>query len=331
MTTAHQRPQHNDLDPPGLASRSLASCDGRCNQSLVVLVALVALLASCLSPRNAENSAEDIDSAGTSSGTDGGSTVLLYHSAGYLEGPDHGLETNLQADDCQQCHGQDLRGGTSGVGCDAVGCHTEDWRTDCLYCHGGETPGGAPPRDIDGTTDRLLIAFPAHTAHVTEQGHPAFECIECHALATDILTPGHAFDDTPGRAEVQFVAGLSSAGTYDGSTGSCSNLYCHGTGTQPGSATLLDGKRDCSSCHPDARSAPAAWAAMSGEHARHLRDQVACGDCHSAVVSGNDTIVNASLHVNGIADPTMTGTGITYSNGSCTGFCHSKGHFYDAW
>jgi predicted CxxxxCH...CXXCH cytochrome family protein len=305
----------------------------RCRSRVRALVAPVALIAlaaastsACISPRDYE---DDPGGSGGGGGGGGGGTTGLYHPAGYVAANAHGLELNMQADDCQSCHGADLTGGTSGVSCDSAGCHSDGWRSDCTYCHGGETPGGAPPRDIDGVSDLAAITFPAHKAHVTAQNHKAFECTQCHKNATDILSPGHVFDDTPGRAEITFAAGLSSAGQYD-EMGGCTNLYCHGTGRTPGSSKRDDGAKDCASCHAGA-STPGGWLGMSGQHAKHLGKGVACGDCHSGVASGNDTITNPDLHVNGTVEYTMDGTGITQSGAQCTGFCHNKGHFFDSW
>lgn len=91
-----------------------------------------------------------------------------YHPLGYEEVAAHGPDSNLQVEDCRDCHGADLRGGTwrggSVESCD--GCHDPidpTWRTNCTFCHGGgESAGGAPPRGIDGRSD--MHAFAPHTS-----------------------------------------------------------------------------------------------------------------------------------------------------------------------
>ncbi len=297
----------------------------------LVLAALITLLActavACISPRDYDEDPNDGNGSGGNGGGGGGPTGL-YHAAGYAQASAHGIDLNMQADDCRSCHGSDLTGGTSGVSCDSAGCHTDNWRSDCTFCHGGVTPGGAPPRDITGISDLAAVTFAAHDAHVTVQNHEPFACTQCHPAATDILSPGHVFDDTPGRAEVTFAAGLSGDGQYDGA-GGCTNLYCHGTGTRPGASKRDDGTKSCSSCHGDGTK-PGTWLTMSGQHARHLRNGEVCGDCHSSVASGGDTIINTALHVNGTLEYTMADTGISESGG-CTGFCHGKGHFFSGW
>ncbi len=250
-----------------------------------------------------------------------------FHPAGYAAAEFHGIDANLQASDCRECHGEDLFGGDSEVSCDTAGCHAEDWRTDCTYCHGGdESMDGAPPRDLDGRREPRLAAFGAHQAHLDENDHPAFACTECHAEAGDIedvLTPGHAFDDTPGRAEVAF-GGLSLGGTYDAATRTCGNIYCHGNGAQPGRVTAGD-DITCASCHPDQGSSEDAWEnSLDDEHEEHLEDGIVCAHCHGAVVDEQSNIRTPHLHVNGVSewyvDPSL---GITVDAlDRCSGQCH---------
>lgn len=256
-----------------------------------------------------------------------------FHAGGYEDPAIHGLEAKLQQLDCQQCHGQNLAGGDAGVSCNT--CHTPGWKEDCTFCHGGtDTAGGAPPRDIDNETNAAQLSFAAHTAHVTATITTPLDCTQCHVKPADALSMGHWFDDTAGVAEVVFTGGLSANGTYNGN-GSCSNLYCHGNGrTDNGSVTVADGPMQCDSCHPDINSGSTAWGTMSGEHRKHLRQNITCSDCHKAVVNaGGDAIVDTMLHLNGskeieLADATIT----TNNNGlTCDGSCHGDNHNNENW
>jgi predicted CxxxxCH...CXXCH cytochrome family protein len=249
---------------------------------------------------------------------DGPDTADRYHPVGYDEATAHGPDTLLGPEDCRECHGEDLAGGTSGVDCDS--CHQPEWRTNCVYCHGG-TDGdtdGAPPRDLDGRTDSLT--FDPHRAHVDADDHKAVACATCHGtLPEDVLTPGHTFDDTQGEAEIA-PTGLGQGLLYDGS-GGCSNVYCHGNGKGTRGATDEDDDATtCASCHPS----------LAQEHGRH-RDE-ACADCHGPA-SGSNAIDDPSKHVDGAVDVQATGLSVSRSGSdfTCTGFCHNRIHFFEGW
>lgn len=253
---------------------------------------------------------------------------LYPHPDGWAEPEEHGLHAKLHDLRCTQCHGAELTG-ELGPSCDT--CHTEGWRTDCVYCHGGGVDSsGAPPRDIDGATSSLT--FPAHQMHVHETSkHAAWDCAPCHAKPTDVLTPGHLFDGTPGRAEVDFSGGLSDSATYSAATATCSGAYCHGDGRgDNGTVTADSGSKTCASCHPDRTSGRDAWGRMSGEHEDHVREGVGCHECHSPTTADSTTIRDVALHVDGTVQVAMP-DGITRAGSTCTGRCHGEPHDSEPW
>lgn len=262
---------------------------------------------------------------GTSTGNAG-----RYHPEGFAEAEVHGLAAKLQTEDCRDCHGADLTGSGMATTCDD--CHPSGWRTDCVFCHGGdETELGAPPRDIDGSSVLEELSFRAHTAHVTDGIHAAFDCLQCHAKPTDVLSEGHLFDDTPAVSELDFSVGRSPEAMSAG--GQCASLYCHGNGNgQLGAISHTDPAPDCGGCHAYAGSPATAIAAMSGEHPRHLGEGLACSECHHATVDASGSIVQLFLHVNGQAEVVVP-QGFTYdsSTNACTGSCHAKLHFNEHW
>ncbi len=160
----------------------------------------------------------------------------------------------MNTEDCRECHGDNLDGGTSGVSCDE--CHAPGWRTDCTYCHGGEdSDTGAPPRDIDGTDVLEDTSFWAHTTHTTLTDGPAYGCNQCHVEHTSVTDEGHLFDDTPGRAEVVFDDGISADAEWRGD--GCT-AYCHGDGQDPGEVELDGAAVACGTCH-DENHSNAGW------------------------------------------------------------------------
>jgi predicted CxxxxCH...CXXCH cytochrome family protein len=254
-----------------------------------------------------------------------------FHPFDYAVPAQHSPDMELQRMDCRDCHAPDLTGNL-GPSCDT--CHSSGWRSNCVFCHGaGDNLTGAPPRDLGALPMSASQAFLAHTAHVTQGISRAYDCIECHLKPSEVLDAGHAFDDTPGRGEVSFALGLSSAGSYDGA-GSCSSLYCHGNG-QGDNGSETDGApaMQCSSCHPGMNSSEGAWETMSGEHRKHLQEDVTCGDCHLDVTEDGTSIRAPLLHVDGLNQLRFSDPRVSFNpaTGRCSGNCHGESHNSERW
>jgi predicted CxxxxCH...CXXCH cytochrome family protein len=254
-----------------------------------------------------------------------------HHDVGYNDSAKHGPEALVAGGSCKSCHGDTLQGCAKSPACDSChsGGHEAGWRTDCVYCHGRDDNGtGAPPRFLDeADAMRGATTFLVHSEHVTEGDHPAYDCVQCHKKPVDVLSAGHMFDldtETPGRAEINFVAGLSKAGTYQ--PGTCANLYCHGNGRSTGAVKHTDSGLNCGSCHAD-RIRPTA---LGGSHAAHLTTteggQIQCAECHGQVVSGDNVITGKARHVDGRVDVRLP-SGVTMDSAkTCTGTCHGFLH-----
>ena len=259
----------------------------------------------------------------------------MHHPAGWAASTAHGHAAKFVTEDCRTCHGPQLTGGPD-VSCDS--CHAAGWRSNCTYCHGGaDNATGAPPRDITGAVAQDDLIFKSHTKHVeTTASSTPFTCTQCHGgVPADALDAGHWFDDSHGRAEVAFSAGLSPAGTYDYDNGRCSNLYCHGNGRgNNGTANYSDGPKACNSCHPFSNSTQAQLNTMSGEHRRHvLGENANCAECHGMTVNAADAISDPSKHVNGENELMFTTSNVTYNAGNqtCNGTCHGDNHQNEGW
>jgi predicted CxxxxCH...CXXCH cytochrome family protein len=151
--------------------------------------------------------------------------------------------------------------------------------------------------------------------------------VQCHIKPTDVLSQGHAFDSTPGVAEVVMSGGLSPAGTY--TAGTCANNYCHGNGINPATIKTNVTALKCNACHPDITSSNA-WGQMSGQHALHLGfSGVDCTTCHNQVVQTDpSTIADKTLHIDGKKEVAFSVATISFnaSTRTCTGSCHGQGH-----
>ncbi|MFH1809152.1 MAG: hypothetical protein ABIJ09_10435 [Pseudomonadota bacterium] len=217
------------------------------------------------------------------------------HPAGWAQESQHGVATVEGSTDCTSCHGADLTGGTAGVSCDD--CHTGGtaaWRTDCTFCHGGtNNSSGAPPLDLHDATAVTVRTVGAHTEHLQGAGHAAVACGECHLVPATLLAPGHLFDATPNRAEVDLALAGISSGTYSSGSHTCAATYCHGTGVATGSTPAFENGTDlgCTTCH----GLPNPW-----PHPQRTD----CSSCHATVVNGSGQITGAAQHVDGDVDLT---------------------------
>ncbi|MBN2196071.1 MAG: CxxxxCH/CxxCH domain-containing protein [Polyangiaceae bacterium] len=237
------------------------------------------------------------------------------HPTGYASPSAHGPDTFTAATDCRLCHGAELQGTDIAIGCDS--CHQAGWRSNCVYCHGGTLEAsGAPPVDLLGGTSTTSLGVGSHTEHVSRTDHAAFACTECHPAVTDVMTPGHLFDGTPGRAEVDFGRGRSQAAAY--AAPGCRDVYCHGTGLTAGSvATFVPAAAlTCDSCHP----------AATGSSGHVVHAVLPCNTCHLDVVADRTTVKNPDLHVNGTVEVTMTTGTYLADTDTCSGSaCHTTG------
>ncbi len=174
---------------------------------------------------------------------DGVVQAIAGHRAGWAAPTAHGAAANNSGiATCQGCHGAALDGGTVGISC--ASCHPAGWQTDCTFCHGGTlTTTGEPPEGIDGETRRDALAVGAHNEHMRGTHHAPGGCDQCHVVPTSALSPGHI--DGDGRAEVTFGP-FNPTATYDGSSGTCGTITCHGGGSMVWTDDLV---LECTSCH----------------------------------------------------------------------------------
>lgn len=255
-----------------------------------------------------------------------------HHPSGFALPTEHGPAAKVQEETCIDCHADDLTGAGDAVSCDA--CHAEGWRTDCTFCHGDPAEGsGSPPVHISGEDDGRDASFIPHRAHTDGTGlHVAFDCETCHDTPDDVLSDGHLFvgDTTPGVAEVDLGGGLSFEGTWTGTAGTCSDLWCHGNGRgHNGTMDHTSRVTGCDDCHPDQTSGRDAWDRMSGEHEDHLREGVACWECHRATADATG-IVDVTKHVDGTVQVALP-PGVTRVGLTCTGDCHGEEHDREDW
>ncbi|MDD2897321.1 MAG: CxxxxCH/CxxCH domain-containing protein [Desulfuromonadaceae bacterium] len=245
----------------------------------------------------------------------------------------HRVAYRQKPDSCRECHGIDLKGGITKVGCSTDSCHagnhppraiihpvpfkgTADLNmahgslakmdlTICQDCHG--TTGGA------GSNPRFNLVYGNLPAGCESSG--------CHNANMAHPKPWKAHSSSGNQAN---ACALCHGANYEGGVGpSCKS--CH-TQLQAG---LLPVAGQCTSCHgypPNGSVAPN----KSGSHATHLAlagMSANCAACHTG--GGSGTANHATTLTVSIATtfgPADSFNGTTCSNISCHG-----GQISPAW
>jgi len=262
----------------------------------------------------------------------------------------HGTSAAVSTSSCTQCHGADLTGGISKVGCFSTSqssfsgfvCHATSPAVDtgCKSCH------GTPP---DGTTTPNRAG-----AHGTHLALTSVTCTSCHqgaGFGTVNHAKGNATVSPPDTLKAKTVTTFG----FDAASDKCSGIICHGGQTTPSWSTgSINVETDCLKCHElgTAPQAPQYNSFYSGQlslsanplvnlHKLHLSKNIPstttavfCTNCHNA------TILDTQ-HFAGLTTPTFEataassigGSGTLINNyvpytssapsGSCTSSCHS--------
>ena len=237
---------------------------------------------------------------------------ITPHPAGWVETHQGRVQAvNYDFTSCGECHGTDLAGGELADGCSRESCHTADAGVyACDNCHGYLTT--EPFENLAGDTSTDTLTVGAHTSHYTGANDLTnnVTCASCHIApdSTSVLAATHM--DTSAHAEVTFgalgdVTAVGTATSWDRTTGTCSDIYCHGdfsyerpdsagifiTGNNPTMTwrtTPVEGDL-CGTCHG---LPPTGHGDLSGLN---------CGACHSSVLSAssNSVITGLDNHING--------------------------------
>jgi|GEM_PF-1574593 predicted CxxxxCH...CXXCH cytochrome family protein len=210
----------------------------------------------------------------------------------------------------------------------------------CADCHEySDTRANMEAAGSTGLSNVHIIHVADDEYGTTARGSQEIGCQSCHNTTT---TDGSTIADyslhVDGAKDVSFDSlwgGSYSAGTY-----TCSNVYCHSTGTGTYDTPTWDNAASgaCGTCHGSTASNPPASAA----HDKHVGSSYPylyeCYKCHKDVVSSvaNSTIepavTNKVLHVDKIANvilntaDSLVGSGATHGAGECDNiYCHSTG------
>ncbi len=236
-------------------------------------------------------------------------------------------ESDWDFDRCKQCHGTDLNAGGTARGCQSTACHTAPAGIyDCDNCH--TTNVTTTFYDVKNNSSSDSSAVGAHLSHVNGVHGLglAVDCNVCHAVPDSVFTTGHL--DESSKINFSGIA-LNGEATpvYDPTDGTCSNLYCHGSGT-PVWTNSSGSDRFCTSCHGQPP--------LVGAHDTHVNERgLGCSACHSGYNPMIDAGAADSTHINGTVNVNVStdyGTNAAFSNSSetCSNvYCH--GDFEPNW
>ena len=303
----------------------------RTRTSMLRAVFLIAALAALVACSNSNSNAPQLDSTGK-------------HPANWVA--QHGEAATVSTSSCTECHGADLAGGVTRVGCFSTPqtslygfvCHAVSPATNpgCSSCH------NTPPDSLQPAGN---IAPNRQFAHDTHLALANVTCDYCHFDA-GFSTTNHAKATAGGGiagATVSFlnVSSLSAKTTrpgspgYDAASGVCSNVICHGGKPTPSFRTgSINVDTDCLTCHEQgtAPQTPQYNSFYSGSisfdngvttvnlHKLHLllndpttapATPIFCTNCHN-------TTTLASQHFAGLDTPAFEGSAANTIGGGST-------------
>lgn len=216
---------------------------------------------------------------------------------------------------CALCHGATLGGGT-GPACST--CHTIGSPLtigNCGSCHGNPPP---PPAEANFT----------HREHDTLAPNLTGKCDTCHTGAGSgtVLHFNGVINVIPSPT---FYA-KSGTASFDATSGTCTNISCHGGITTPPWKTgLINVSTDCTSCHTFGTTQYNSY--FSGQHQKHIVEVgLACTVCHDTVKLAVNHFTTLDTHaMEGPASATLktatqyNGTTCNPQAGGLTG-CHGQ-------
>lgn len=234
-------------------------------------------------------------------------TVISVHGEGFLDPASenfHGKFIQVKNYDlslCQQCHGMNYAGGTSGQSC--LTCHSKpNGPENCTVCHG--SVNAAPPKDLAGNTSPTARAVGAHQKHLASTLGKSVACSECHNVPKKLTDAGHI--DSLLYAEVRFDTAsifFRANASYNAANVSCVNTYCHGNFNGGNTANVVEwtGSVQCGTCHGDETKATLEEKAFP-KTGHPSTDSKHCSDCHRLTVNSSMAIINLERHINGKVD-----------------------------
>lgn len=213
--------------------------------------------------------------------------------------------------ECAQCHGETYTGGLVAPTCNT--CHSKPGGPEsCNTCHGdfGDASKIAPPKDLTNNTSTTAAGVGAHTAHLIDSEIADIKCESCHTVPGTLQAAGH-IDETPG-AEVTFAGSPVAGGSYNGTSLTCQNTYCHGNFEFNKADAPADRQIYYTADKMTGNNVTVTWNQVDGTQAvcgschglpptGHMAATLTgCGVCHGSVVDTEGNIIDKTKHINGV-------------------------------
>ncbi len=222
----------------------------------------------------------------------GADEVKCGNCHGLPPAPPHPVSTK-----CGQCHDTTDLSGAIVKPEQHVDGKVELTALGCASCH-GSADNPAPPIDTTEGTETTLKGVGAHQSHLKAASNLSspVTCTECHVVPKTTDDSGHL--DTALPAELTFGLLATSADalpSWDGTTATCSNTYCHGATLTGGSHTtpiwtkVGSGEAACGTCH---------GFPPTGNHV----NSTLCGNCHTQTATVDGKISHPEKHINGVVE-----------------------------
>jgi predicted CxxxxCH...CXXCH cytochrome family protein len=228
----------------------------------------------------------------------------------------HGSSYAIYQNTCHDCHGTDLKGGISDIGCFTnVACHAGV--TSCGICH-GDPPSGTMFPNTAG----------AHAVHTALS--VGLTCDACHTGAGSgtALHMNYVADVALSNTILTTFKAKSGNVSYNAGSVTCSKISCHGGITTPNWISgAIDVNSQCMSCHTygTAAQTPEYNSFYSGEHNKHVNGEgIACTSCHDPARLATSHFTNLqTAAMEGPASQTIY-LSIQYNGTTCNNPCHGS-------
>jgi predicted CxxxxCH...CXXCH cytochrome family protein len=285
-------------------------------------------------------------------GTHVNKTIELSFSGTYASGTTYSqgngpVGNGFGSCSTSKCHGQGVPVWGGGLYSATVQCEN---------CHGSASTSpfystaasGVAPTKVTSVTDTKVGAHTNHLNSATVGLSSNVACTECHGTVTALTNPATHMNGT-----TTFTWGtLAKTGSLSPgiTTGTCSNVYCHGAAMPGGDTTgsdrtplwtdsaFLSASLDPASCGRCHGFPPSTASGHPSVTAPTSFPTSSC-NCHANIsTSGNSftsIFVNKALHINGIYEPAASGCKGCHGSGAAkdvqTEFAKNSHHINKTW
>ncbi|GAB7025099.1 CxxxxCH/CxxCH domain c-type cytochrome [Geotalea toluenoxydans] len=197
--------------------------------------------------------------------------------------------------------------------------------SNCIGCHGNDSaPDFASTAGEPNYASQTAGTLRANSHKVHVGAGAAGTCYYCHADVVGVA--GSTVNTRHTNSYISYSTSGISGKTFNRGVGrTCSNIACHGSGTN---TATWGGSLGCTGCHGgNAGAAPSDI--KTGRHTSHVNNpdiggNFACAECHAPIVADDTTLSDRTRHADGFVN--YSGSMAGKNTAACnTAYCHSNG------